>query len=169
MALHLDRRRKYLISSDFHPAYGTHDEAEDAFKIFDKDGNGDLSRGEIKTFVLKCYKERRFLSRSLRDVGTALKTLDKIMIVLGLVFLFFISLSVFRVSLGASLTSVYSLGLGLSFIFKNSASNVSSLYTTLSCVLMNGRLSMLLFVSVFRTIGLLDSRELGTIVLLVTQ
>jgi len=37
--------------------------------------------------------------------------------------LFFISLSVFRVTLGASLTSVYSLGLGLSFIFKNSASN----------------------------------------------
>jgi small-conductance mechanosensitive channel len=87
--------------------------------------NGDLSREEMKTFVLKVYKERRFLSRSLRDTGSALKTLDGILIVLGIIILFFISLSVFRVSLGASLTSVYSLGLALSFIFKNSASNVS--------------------------------------------
>lgn len=149
MALRSDRRRKYLIASDFHPAYTSHPDAEEAFKIFDKDGNGDLSRGEIKTFVLKVYKERRFLSRSLRDVGSALKTLDKMMIVLGLIILFFISLSVFRVSLGASLTSVYSLGLGLSFIFKNSASNVSGVVfrLCLGCKLMDVRPSMLLSVS----------------------
>ena len=128
MTLHSDRKRKFLIASDFHPAYSSHEEAEVAFKIFDKDGNGYISRGEMKTFVLKIYKERRFLSRSLRDVGSALKTLDKMMIVFGMIVLFFISLSVFRVSLGASLTSVYSLGLGLSFIFKNAASNVSRFF-----------------------------------------
>ena len=32
-------------------------------------------------------------------------------------------MSVFDVSIGESLTSMYSLGIGLSFIFKNAASN----------------------------------------------
>lgn len=114
-----------MVPSDFEPAYPTKAEAEEAFKVFDKDGNGDISRAEIKTTVLKLYKERRFLSRSLRDVGIALKSLDHIMIFFAIVMLFFISLSVFGVSVGASLTSIYSLGIAASFIFKNSASNVS--------------------------------------------
>ncbi|KZS97573.1 hypothetical protein SISNIDRAFT_405172 [Sistotremastrum niveocremeum HHB9708] len=118
-----DRKRQWLVPSDFEPAYPTKAEAEEAFKVFDKDGNGDISRAEIKTTVLKLYKERRFLSRSLRDVGIALKSLDHIMIFFAIVMLFFISLSVFGVSVGASLTSIYSLGIAASFIFKNSASN----------------------------------------------
>jgi hypothetical protein len=116
-------QRKYLLPVDFHPAFTTVGAAEAAFRVFDKDNNGDISRAEIKTTLLKVYKERRFLSRSMRDVGQALKTLDRIILFFALVMLFFISLSVFGVSVGNSLTSVYTLGIGLSFIFKNSASN----------------------------------------------
>jgi small-conductance mechanosensitive channel len=72
---------------------------------------------------MKVYKERRSLSRSMRDVGVALKTLDQILLFFALVVLFFISLSVFSVSVGSSLTSLYSLGIALSFIFKNAASS----------------------------------------------
>ncbi|EIN10820.1 hypothetical protein PUNSTDRAFT_65245 [Punctularia strigosozonata HHB-11173 SS5] len=115
--------RKYLLPVDFHPAFKTPQEAEAAFRVFDKDNNGDISRAEIKTTLLQVYKERRFLSRSMRDVGQALKTLDQIILFFALVILFFISLSVFGVNVGSSLTSVYTLGIGLSFIFKNSASN----------------------------------------------
>ena len=39
--------------------------------------------------VLKVYKERRALGKSLRDVGNALKTLDRIMIVFAMIILFF--------------------------------------------------------------------------------
>ncbi len=118
-----DRKRNYLLPSDFYPAFKSHEEAQAAFRVFDTDNNGDLSRAEIKTTILKVYKERRFLSRSMRDVGVALKTLDHILLFFALVILFFISLSVFNVSVGDSLTSVYSLGIAGSFIFKNSASN----------------------------------------------
>lgn len=118
-----NRRRNYLIPSDFHPAFKTHEETLAAFRVFDTDNNGDLSKAEIKTTVLKVYKERRFLSRSMRDVGVALATLDHILFFFALVVLFFISLSVFNVSVGNSLTSVYSLGIAGSFIFKTSASN----------------------------------------------
>jgi hypothetical protein len=64
-----DRRRNYLIPSDFFPAYPTPDEARAAFKVFDKDGNDDITRAEIKTMVVKVYRERRFLSRSMKYVS----------------------------------------------------------------------------------------------------
>lgn len=38
--------RNYLIASDFYPAFPTHEEAEAAFRVFDKDNNGDISRAE---------------------------------------------------------------------------------------------------------------------------
>ncbi|KAI0080698.1 hypothetical protein K474DRAFT_1589318 [Panus rudis PR-1116 ss-1] len=117
------RHRTYLLPSDFYPAFKTHEEAEQAFRVFDKDNNGDISRAEIKTTLLKVYKERRFLSRSMRDIGQALKTLDHILLFFAMVILFFISLSVFDVSVGDSLTSLYSVGIAASFIFKNAASN----------------------------------------------
>jgi small-conductance mechanosensitive channel len=97
--------------------------AEEAFKVFDKENTGDITRAEIKTILLKVYKERRILSRSMRDVGEALKTLNNILLFLAGVILFFISLSVFGVNLGESLSSVYSLFIAASFIFKNTASS----------------------------------------------
>ena len=116
-------RKKYLLPQDFHPAFPTPEEAEKAFRVFDKDNNGDISRREIKTVLLKVYKERRFLSRSMRDVGAALTTLDRILLFFALVILFFISLSVFGVEVGSSLSSVYSIGIAASFIFRNAASS----------------------------------------------
>ncbi len=118
-----DRHRNYLLPSDFNSAFPTPDEAQIAFNVFDKDKNGDISRAEIKTTLIKLYKERRFLARSMRDLSIALRTLDHILLFFALVVLFFISLSVFGVNVGDSLTSVYMLGIAASFIFKNAASN----------------------------------------------
>lgn len=84
----------------------------------------DISKAEIKTILVKTYRERRFLSHSMRDVSVALKTLDRILLLFAFVILFFISLSVFGVDITSSLTTVYSLALAGSFVFKNSASNI---------------------------------------------
>ncbi|QRW25467.1 mechanosensitive ion channel protein [Rhizoctonia solani] len=121
--LKADRRRNYLIPADFFPAYPTPDDARAAFKVFDKDGNDDITRAEIKTMCVKVYRERRFLSRSMKDISAAIQTLDRILLFFAAVILFFISLSVFGVAIGDSLTSVYSLGIAASFIFKNAASS----------------------------------------------
>lgn len=125
LAFKADHHRKYLIPSDLYPAYVKREDADDAFRVFDKDNNGDISRAEIKTKILKVYKERRALNRSLRDVGNALNTLDRIMILFAMVVLFFsefhrgiltigvtnpeplVSLSVFKIGIGSSLTSFY--------------------------------------------------------------
>ena len=118
-----DRGRVWLIPADFYPAFPSRSLAEEAFKVFDKDNTGDITRAQIKTILLKVYKERRLLSRSMRDVGEALKTLDNILLFFAGVILFFISLSVFDVNVGESLTSIYSLFIAASFFFKNSASS----------------------------------------------
>lgn len=89
MAFRADRKRTYLIPSDFYPAYPKKEDAKEAFRIFDKDDNENITRAEIKTTIMKVYKERRFLARSLRDVGAALKTLDMIMLMAMMVVLFF--------------------------------------------------------------------------------
>ncbi|KAJ6516274.1 Mechanosensitive ion channel-domain-containing protein [Mycena sanguinolenta] len=115
--------RNYLLPTDFHPAFPTVEEADAAFRVFDKDNNGDLSRAELKTTLMKVYKERRFLARAMRDVGAALKTLDQMLILFAIIVQFFISLSVFGVNVTSSLTSVYTLGIGASFIFKTAASS----------------------------------------------
>jgi hypothetical protein len=126
-----DRRRRYLIPSDFHPAFASREEAETAFRVFDNDNNGDISRGEMKSTLLKVYKERRLLSRSIHDVGAALTMLDRILLLIAMIILFFISLSVFGINVTESLTSVYTIGLAASFIFKNSASNAFDAITFL--------------------------------------
>jgi len=59
----------------------------------------------------------------MRDVGAALKLLNHILLLISLVILFFISLSIFGVNVTQSLTSVYTLGIAASFVFKNSASS----------------------------------------------
>ena len=64
------------------------EEARKAFAVFDKDNNGDISRAEIKTTLMKVYKERRFLSRSMRDVGQALSTLNSMLLILAIVAIF---------------------------------------------------------------------------------
>lgn len=117
------RHRHYLIPSDFFPVFHDHASAEAAFRVFDTDNNGDISRAEIKTTIMKVYKERRFLARSMRDVGQALRTLNQISFIFALVVLFFISLSIFGVNISKSLTSIYSLFIAASFIFKQSASS----------------------------------------------
>ena len=73
-----DTSRSYLVTSDFYPAFPTQKEAEAAFAVFDKDGNGDISRPEIRHTILAAYKERRFLARSLQDVSEAVSTLDRL-------------------------------------------------------------------------------------------
>ncbi|GJJ08478.1 hypothetical protein Clacol_002696 [Clathrus columnatus] len=118
-----NQHRKYLVPSDFYSAYANHADAEAAFKVFDKDNNGDISRAEVKGTIWRAYKERRALVRSLRDAEHALRTLDWIMMVLAAIIVFFISLSIFNVAVGSSLTSFYTIGIAASFIFKNSASS----------------------------------------------
>ncbi|KAF9055376.1 hypothetical protein BDZ89DRAFT_18077 [Hymenopellis radicata] len=113
--------RTFLVPSDFYPVFPTHKQAERAFRVFDKDNNGDISRGEVKSTLVKVYKERRLLTRSMRDVDAALKMLDQIFSLFAMAVLLLISLRVFAVDVGHGLMNLYSIAIAASFVFKGSA------------------------------------------------
>ncbi|CBQ68973.1 conserved hypothetical protein [Sporisorium reilianum SRZ2] len=117
-------KRSYLIPSDFEPAYTNPEDARDAFSVFDRDGNGDISQTEIKNTVMQVYKERRFLSRSMQDVNHAVGQLDGIFMVVAFVIIMFEALAIFNVNIGKTLTTFYSLAIAFAFVFKESAANV---------------------------------------------
>lgn len=117
-------KRSYLIPSDFDVAFKDPEEARDAFSVFDRDGNGDISQSEIKNTVMQTFKERRFLSRSMQDVNHAVGQLDGIFFVVALVIIMFEAFAIFNVDIGKTLTTFYSLAIAFAFVFKESASNV---------------------------------------------
>ncbi|OAV99069.1 hypothetical protein PTTG_02396 [Puccinia triticina 1-1 BBBD Race 1] len=119
-----DSARTYLVPSDFYPAFPTHELAKEAFSIFDSDGNGDISRTEVKNEIFRAYKERRALANSLQDVGHAIGRLDRIMMAMAGIVFVFIALSIVGIDYSKALTSVYTVGIAAAFIFKETAGNV---------------------------------------------
>lgn len=118
---HLERN--HLIVTDFVPYFPDRSEAERAFAIFDKDGNGDISKREMKDAVLSIYRERKALANSLRDLSQAVGKLDKIFSFASLIVFVFATLLVFNVDVVKSLVSLGSILLTLTFVFGNTAKN----------------------------------------------
>ena len=117
-------KRAYLVPSDFEVAYPNAEEAKDAFSVFDRDGNGDISQTEIKNTVLQVYKERRFLSKSMQDVNHAVGQLDLIFLTVALIIVMFEALAIFNVNIDKTLSTFYSLAIAFAFVFKESAAKV---------------------------------------------
>lgn len=76
--LHQDR--DVLLPADFTPYFPSRADAEAAFALFDKDGNGDISKREMRSAVQRIYRERKALKASLADMGSAVKKLDSVML-----------------------------------------------------------------------------------------
>lgn len=81
----LGKEREYLIPEDFVPYFPTKADAEVAFALFDKDGNGDISKKEMRGAVQRIYRERKALKASLQDMGSAVRKLDAVMLAVCLV------------------------------------------------------------------------------------
>lgn len=63
--------RKVLTLEDFRGAFDSEKELLDAFAIFDKNCNGDISKSEVKAAVLAVYHEKKVIEKSLRSVNSA--------------------------------------------------------------------------------------------------
>ncbi|KAI8996381.1 Mechanosensitive ion channel-domain-containing protein [Trametes punicea] len=114
--------RQHLIVEDFYPYFPTVADAHAAFALFDKDGNGDISKREMREAVRRIYRERKALTASLKDVGSAVAKLDAVMLSVVLLILMFICLLIFnRNNTIASLVPLATIIVGFSFIFGHSA------------------------------------------------
>jgi len=114
--------KSHLIVDDFYPYFRTTAEAHEAFALFDKDGNGDISKREMREAVQRIYRERKSLVSSLKDVGSAVAKLDAVLLAVALVGIIFVCLLIFnRRNTLASLVPLATIILGFSFIFGHSA------------------------------------------------
>ncbi|KLO11534.1 hypothetical protein SCHPADRAFT_830996 [Schizopora paradoxa] len=114
--------RSHLIVEDFYPYFNSTTEAAAAFAVFDKDGNGDITKKEMREAVQRIYRERKALVSSLKDVDSVVSKLDAILVVLALFCFLFICLLIFnKHDTLASLVPVSSFIVGFSFIFGHSA------------------------------------------------
>ncbi|KAG8741314.1 hypothetical protein FRC10_003018 [Ceratobasidium sp. 414] len=118
----VDPGRKELTVEDFYPFFKSEEDARIAFKIFDKDGNGDISKKEMREAVQRIYRERKALTASLKDMGNVVQKLDGVLLAIALVLIIFVCLLIFnRSNTIASLVPMATIILGFSFIFGNSA------------------------------------------------
>ncbi|KAI1300851.1 hypothetical protein EDD11_005941 [Mortierella claussenii] len=109
-----------LVVQDFFPYFDSEDEAKLAFAIFDKDGNGDISKSEMKEKIFYVYKERKDLHTSLRDLSQAVGKLDIIFLTIVAVIWLLIVLSIFGKDVVKNMLSIGSFLVALSFVFGNS-------------------------------------------------
>ncbi|ODO11764.1 hypothetical protein I350_00548 [Cryptococcus amylolentus CBS 6273] len=90
--------------------------AQNAFSMFDKDGNGDATRDEIEAAVLGIHRERLALEASMRDLDGAVRRLDDIFMVIVFLIAILIMASMITTKLTTLVTSASTFILGLSWL-----------------------------------------------------
>lgn len=120
---HEEEAKVSLEVKHFAPYFDSLEEAEKAFSIFDRDGNGNLTRREFRDTVLQIYKERKALAQSMRDTSQALGKVDGMLLLVSIIATVFISLAIFNVDVWHSLVPLGSCLLALTFVFGNTAKN----------------------------------------------
>jgi small-conductance mechanosensitive channel len=113
--------RKCLDISAFTPYFKDRDQAAEAFKVFDKDGNGNLTRREFRDTVIQIYRERKGLAQSIRDTSQALGKIDTILLIITLIISTVICLSIFQVDFWAALIPLGTILAACTFVFDSSA------------------------------------------------
>ena len=85
--------------------------------MFDRDQNGSITKQELKSTVISVFKDRKSVSSSLRDMGSAVGKLDVILTVLTVIISLIAGLLVFGISLSSFLLSGVSLILAITYAF----------------------------------------------------
>ncbi|KAJ6172049.1 hypothetical protein N7470_001116 [Penicillium chermesinum] len=118
--------RESLFIDDIVEVLGPEHEAdaEDAFAMLDRDGNGDISLDEMILAVTELGRQRKALNHSMHDVDQAINVLDNLLLcfagVIGvLVFISFVTTG-FGTVIAAAATSL----LSASFVFATTAQEV---------------------------------------------
>ncbi|KAJ3273643.1 hypothetical protein HDV01_004252 [Terramyces sp. JEL0728] len=104
----------------FFAYFDKEDEAKTAFALFDRDGNGSINQTELKWSILRIYRERRNLMKSLRDLSSALGTLNSLLYGFSIILSLLLSLPVFGIPITA-IVPFSTILVGLSFMFGGTA------------------------------------------------
>lgn len=116
----LPQNRDYLTIDDF-ANFVEEDDLKEVFAVFDKGGNGDISRDEIKEVVMDVYQERQAIIRGIVNNTMIIRKMD--MILLGVAVFFTITFSVPIFDLGgAAVMAIFGLiWTAFGFLLQNTA------------------------------------------------
>ncbi|CAO3650911.1 unnamed protein product [Cunninghamella blakesleeana] len=114
--------RDYMVESDLYPYFRTQEEAASAFRLFDVDGNGDISKKELRSGCIRIYRERKNLARSMRDLSQATGKMDiTLLVIFTVIFAIVVCAIAIGPSFGTQLMPLWSAFIAASFIFGNNA------------------------------------------------
>eukprot|EP00887_Chlorella_sp_A99_P004910 scaffold4.g4910.t1 len=122
------RRRQHLLLMDLH-AFLPPDQAAEAFRFLDRNGDGAVSLHELKLAVAQIYQERKHLALTLRDAKTVISRLEGLIGgAIHVLFVFFY-LSIFSVDVTKARSIIAwltfsSIVLAFTFVFGNSIRSV---------------------------------------------
>jgi hypothetical protein len=104
-----------LFLQDFEEFFDDLDEAVEAFKVFDGDSNGDVTRAEFRKGIVDIFENADTLEASILQSNSAMGKIDNIMMFFVYVIILFVGLGVFEVDTAAFLALSISLWAGLLF------------------------------------------------------
>lgn len=100
------------------------EEAEEAFIMFDKDYNGDISLEESIQAVVQLSRDRKALGTSMHDVDQAINVLDRLLCTVVFVIIIFTFIAFLNKSFTTTLATAGTTLLSLSFVFSVTAQEV---------------------------------------------
>ncbi|KAL3894540.1 MAG: hypothetical protein SGCHY_005216, partial [Lobulomycetales sp.] len=123
-----------LYLQDFEPFFETLDESVEAFRIFDGDGNGDITRVEFRQGILEIYNDCDSLEASVLQSNQAIAKLDSLLKVFVYAIIIFVALGTFEIDTSAFLALTVTLWAGTLFaiggVVKNLVESIIFLFFT---------------------------------------
>jgi hypothetical protein len=101
-----------LRPDDLNPAFPTPEDAENAFSIFDRDLNGDVSMDELEAFCDEVHREKKAIAASVKDLDSVIRKLDQVLVVVVVVITIVVFVSIISASAATALTSAGTVVLG---------------------------------------------------------
>ncbi|SPO06028.1 related to Mechanosensitive ion channel family [Cephalotrichum gorgonifer] len=120
-SLRADPTKETVQLEDLLPAFQDEEEAEDAFAVFDKDLNGDISMAEFEGVCNEVHLEKKAISASMKDLDSVIKRLDSVFMVIVFIIAIIVFISIISGSAAAALGSAGTTLLGLAWMLQATA------------------------------------------------
>ncbi|KAI0000574.1 Mechanosensitive ion channel-domain-containing protein [Russula vinacea] len=116
--------RDYLVFQDISRFFPSLEEADSAFTLFDRDGNGDVSLEEVEQSCAEIHREQLSIEHSLSDLDSAVGRLDNLFMSLYVVVAALIIAVTLEAQLASIITATGTLVLGLSWLIGSSLHDI---------------------------------------------